>query len=185
MRGRILFALIAGVIVIAVAGCDGGATSTTSDVASHAWTARTSTVPTPGAPPSSGANQRTASTRPGRVTRTTHPHCELPGSSEYFRPELNLWRADTAHATTIVCAGGAGSDKLGAGRFLIIRSGAGAREGIDQVTVPGVGPVKITRAPHGAGAAVRAQRDGVIGFRAHNGATGMLHLKNDTVTLNR
>ena len=114
---------------------------------------------------------------------TAHPNCELPGSSEFFMPELNLWRADAAHRTTIVCAGGASNDKPGAGRFLIIRSSAGARESVDQVTVPGVGPVKITKAPRGPHAATRGQTHGNIEFRAHDGSTGTLHLEDDTVTV--
>jgi hypothetical protein len=120
------------------------------------------------------------------VKMSANPHCDFPGSSEYFWPERNLWRADTEHRTTIVCAGGAGSDKPGAGRFLIIRDGrfTKTRRGIDQVDVAGVGPLTITRAPSRNSAAARVQMGGTIDFRARDGTTGTLHLRTDEVTLN-
>jgi hypothetical protein len=131
---------------------------------------------------------RTATSRGyGTTKMSNNPHCELPGSSEYFWPERNLWRADTKRRITIVCAGGAGSDKPGAGRFLIIRSGRGwpkSLPGIDQVDVDGVGPIKITAAPRGPNAATLGQLHGIIEFRAAHGATGTLHLRDDTVTQN-
>jgi len=126
----------------------------------------------------------------GTTKMSNNPSCELPGSSEYFWPERSLWRADTKRRITIVCAGGAGSDKPGAGRFLIIRSGTAwpkgrqGTQGIDLVTVPGVGPIKITAAPSGPNAATQGQLHGTIEFRAAHGVTGTLHLSDDTVTRN-
>jgi hypothetical protein len=112
----------------------------------------------------------------------------MPGSSAYFYPEQNGWRADTRRRQTLVCAGGGGYEDHGAGRFMIFRSRGGwteSRRGLDRVTIAAVGPLKITMAPHGPDAATRGQLDGKIAFRSENGTTGTLHLKDDTVTLNK
>lgn len=169
---------------IAVAGCAG-------DTSESETTMTSQPAPAGNENPTTSGNEARQTSPPsprnshGYAEMSTHPSCELPGGSEYFLPEINLWRADARPRTTIVCAGGAGSDKPDAGRFLIIRSNAGARESVDQVTVPDVGPVKITKAPLGPHAATRGQTRGDIEFRAHDGSTGTLHLKDDTVTLNR
>lgn len=116
-----------------------------------------------------------------------HDQCGGSGSSRFFSPERNAWRADTRHRTTIVCAGGAGTRKPHDGAFWIIREGHRTpSQGHDHfVRVAGVGPLKITRAPSRDSAAARAQIDGTLGFRARDGTTGTLHLRTDTVTLNQ
>ena len=66
------------------------------------------------------------------------------------------------------------------------RSDSGTRrEREARYSVPGTGAVRITHAPLGRSAETWAQKRGDIEFKSMRGITGTLHLKDDTVTLDR
>lgn len=111
--------------------------------------------------------------------------CTGLGPPQAFLPVKNGWRAGDPRRETIVCAGGGGEDHRSIGRFLILRSNdVQVRQQLDQVDVPGAGPLTITRAPLGRSVARSAQQNGALEFKGENGATGILHLADDTITLN-
>jgi len=98
-------------------------------------------------------------------------------------PVTNSWRVSDHHTFTAVYAG-ANPQHRSTGRLVIFRQDfVHVKQTADDVDVHGSGPVEITSAPTGANVGTSAQRDGEIQFRGANGATGTLHLSNDTVSL--
>jgi hypothetical protein len=160
--GRVLPAAIAFAFMIVMSGCGGGNSTDT------------------------GSEQA--------ATKNHHPHQQRlkparmlpPDSSPYgeaiIGPVRNGWVAE-GRTTTIVYAGGQGYSHPEQGKFLIHRDGFGPRT--DSIYVDRAGAIKITKAPLGRKALGPAQRHGEIEFTSSNGVSGTLHLKDDTVTLNR
>jgi hypothetical protein len=105
-------------------------------------------------------------------------------SSELIHPLTNAWRAASHSKMTAVDAGGEDRDSAN-GVFGIFRENyrfTSQKENI--VRVVGSGPVTITKAPEGRGKVQTwAQRRGDLHFTSTSGVTGVLHLKNDTVTV--
>lgn len=109
----------------------------------------------------------------------------LPSSIMW--PDNGGWTVTSHTRGTDVEAGGDARNKSD-GLFSIIRTYA-LRSRNSQTTnlvrVAGSGPVAITKAPLGRKIVVSAQKHGNIKFKSESGITGTLHLKDDTVTLNR
>jgi hypothetical protein len=103
-----------------------------------------------------------------------------------FSPVRNGWEVANRGRITTVCAGGAGTYNLPSlGRFLILRTSyRWGTQDLTRVDVPHSGPVKITRAPLGRDVVTTAQRHGDLEFKGAKGVTGILHLKDDSITLN-
>jgi hypothetical protein len=109
--------------------------------------------------------------------------CEFV-SPEVFSPVLNGWAVANRNRSTIVCAGGAGSDDSATGRFLTLRTNdRWGTQHVGKVDVPDSGAVKIIRAPLGRDVVTTAQRHGNLAFEGTRGVTGILHLKDDSVTV--
>jgi hypothetical protein len=108
-------------------------------------------------------------------------------SPEVFSPVRNGWRVANRGRSTIVCAGGAGSDAPSmTGRFLILRTNyRWVTQDLSHVDVPSSGALKITGAPLGRDIVTSAQRHGNLAFKGTQGITGVLHLKDDSVTLDQ
>jgi hypothetical protein len=106
---------------------------------------------------------------------------------EDFLPLRNYWSVGDHGRQTIVCAGGAGTHYPSSlGRFLILRSSyRWGTQDLKYVDVPHSGPVKITKAPLGRDVVKTAQRHGDLEFKATKGVTGILHLKDDSITLDQ
>ena len=115
--------------------------------------------------------------------------CSLPGSSQYFMPDNNGWRADgRGNLQIIVCAGGnAGyeTDRI-QGRFMILRFGVPARwKGIQTVDVPEAGPLEITRAPMGYNVPRRMASHARLRFTDRHGVTGTVSVDDGSVSVAR
>jgi hypothetical protein len=157
---RVLVGIVAGVIGVFVVGCGGE-----TDTYPHNFRGR----PLPPAQLADGGS--------GKV------------SDEFMDPQTSFWTVDSDTRNTEVDAGGA-VEYPSDGLFWILRSWwgrghTGSPQTVKWVRVPGSGPVTITRAPLGQKIAVSAQKHGNIEFKGKNGITGTLHLRNDTVTLDR
>jgi hypothetical protein len=110
--------------------------------------------------------------------------CPSP-SSEVFWPMRSAWEVANRSLTTIVCAGGAGTDgPRNLGRFLIFHeNGRWATQDSTFVDVPHSGPLKITEAPLGRAVVTTAPRHGELEFKGTKGIRGTLYLKDNSVTL--
>ena len=104
-------------------------------------------------------------------------------SSDLVRPVTDAWRAADRRRFTEVDAGALAADHsvgvLAVFRHRFVR----ARQRGDVLKVIGSGPLRITRAPHGAAAVTAAQRRGSLRFVGAAGVRGTLHLRDDSVTL--
>jgi hypothetical protein len=118
---------------------------------------------------------------------STLPAVMVPGTDEVSRSVVanvtNGWTVGDQHQTTTVVAGA--GHPHGSGRFVISRLRVRPFEqSTNVVRVPGAGPVSIVHAPLGPRVVHSAQR-GDIEFASTSGVTGTLHLKDDTLTLDR
>ena len=148
----------------------------------------------PGAPPKSRPahpRDRHFDRPPGSRLRSTYPARIIghglassgPIQPEELWPVRNGWRVSDHRTFTAVYAG-ANPRRRSTGRLVIFRQNyIRVRQTSRDVDVPGTGPVRIVDAPTGKGIGRSAQRHGEIEFRGANGATGTLHLENDTVTV--
>jgi hypothetical protein len=204
MPGRALFRLIACVIVIAiVAGCGGGSDQTGQQeslqqqiadqvrrihhqVAQHL--AKHQPSPKPESPahfglpscehPAFGHRHAARLLNQAHVAEGWFPIQELwPLKSE--------WSVANCHRFTVVDAGGDAPHPSRDGLFGIVRMTGGDHEARKMIRVPGAGALTITKAPLGPSVVAWAPVRGDIEFRGENGVTGTLHLKDDTVTLNK
>jgi hypothetical protein len=181
--GRVLFAVIASVIVIDLAGCGGGVDSVRSTQA-HATTGhpRAQRAGSNAEMPCTGGDQFYSYS--GRILGIVGGYF-APGT---FAKEGNMWWTGTCQRFTAV---GAGSDpaQRADGLLAILRQPAQTvrrtRGTVKTVKVPNAGALKITKAPIGPGVETWAQERGDIEFKGTNGVTGTLHLSDDTVTLNK
>jgi hypothetical protein len=124
-----------------------------------------------------------------------HPHSLISGgkifgpglgfvSSSVMEPETSGWTVSSDGGNTIVVAGG-DARRPSAGLFNIIRTYYSGQQKSDGISVSGTGAVTITKAPLGRKIVDSAQKHGELEFKSKSGITGTLHLKDDTVTLNR
>ena len=98
-------------------------------------------------------------------------------------PVTNSWRVSDHKTFTAVYAG-ANPDHHGTGRLVVFRQDfVHVKQTARDVDVKGSGPVTITSAPTGHNVGTSAQKTGEIHFRGANGATGTLHLSNDTISV--
>jgi len=174
VRVRVLFAVIAGVIVFAAAGCGSGSQPTKgggdpnkADGGKHGHDSAIGPWPVISPAKMYGGNVFA----PGRL----------------MSPNTSGWEA-TSHTETTNVEAGADARHKSTGLFFILRSFAlrpHHPQTSDIVSVAGSGPVTITKAPLGRKVVVSAQKHGNIEFTSKSGITGTLHLKDDTVTLNR
>jgi hypothetical protein len=106
-------------------------------------------------------------------------------SPEVFWPVRNGWSVGNRGRSTLVCAGGVGDNGPSTtGRFLLLRTNdRWATQDLSKVDVPHAGALKITKAPLGRSVVTTAQRHGNLRFKGTLGVTGVLHLKDDSVTL--
>jgi hypothetical protein len=96
----------------------------------------------------------------------------------------NGWEAASRIRSTLVCAGAAGDDGKSLGRFLILRQNyRWDTQQVTHVDVPKAGTLEITEAPLGRHVVTTAQRHGNLAFEGTKGVTGILHLKDDSATL--
>jgi hypothetical protein len=165
------FGFIASAAAIAVAGCGGGGvgSSTTSDE-------------TAVRPP----HQHRSRGAPLNVYPASMvPNPDAVVSDETMPRIKNGWTAEDHHQTTLVVAG-AGEPPQTKGLFGVYRLRLSPfKTKTDLIEVRGAGTLRITRAPLGRKVARSAQNHGDLQFTSVNGITGTLHLKDDTVTLNR
>lgn len=121
-------------------------------------------------------------TYPGRILG--HADAEGgPVQPAELWPVTNGWRISDHRTFTAVYAG-ANPEHRSTGRLVVFRQNfVRVTQTSDRVDVPGTGPLEITAAPRGTKPQSSAQRDGTLKFTGRNGATGILHLKGDTVTL--
>jgi hypothetical protein len=106
----------------------------------------------------------------------------LPSTVQW--PVTSNWTV-ASHRQVTQVFGGADARDQSTGTFVIMRwNHIHVTQKIDIVKVPGAGPVTITKAPEGRKVVVSAQKHGNFEFTSKSGITGMLHLKDDTVTLN-
>lgn len=134
-------------------------------------------------------DQRAAPCRPGGSERF-HGRL-LPGipdglgaTADNLWPQTNMWLVHVCHHFTAVGAG-ADPDHRANGRFTIYRRGERPAKGtVKTVEVAGAGTLRITKTPVGRRVVTPAQEPTDIEFKGKNGATGTLHLSDDTVTLN-
>jgi hypothetical protein len=105
--------------------------------------------------------------------------------ADVFWPIRSAWSVANRGRSTIVCAGGAGSDGPSTlGRFLILRTNfRWVTQRVRLVDVPDSGVLKITKAPIGRNVVTTAQHHGDLEFTGTKGVTGTLHLEDDSVTL--
>jgi hypothetical protein len=148
----------------------------------------------PGAPPKSRPahpRDRHFDRPPGSRLRSTYPARIIghglassgPIQPEELWPVRNGWRVSDHKTFTAVYAG-ANPRRRSTGRLVIFRQNyVRVRQTSRDVDVRGTGPLTIVDAPSGKGIGRSAQRHGEIEFRGANGATGTLHLENDTVTV--
>jgi hypothetical protein len=148
----------------------------------------------PGAPPKSRPahpRDRHFDRPPGSRLRSTYPARIIghelassgPISPEELWPVRNGWRVSDHRTFTAVYAG-ANPRRRSTGRLVIFRQNyIRVRQTSRDVDVPGTGPLRIVDAPSGRGVGRSAQRHGEIEFRGASGATGTLHLENDTVSV--
>jgi len=107
------------------------------------------------------------------------PHAFV--SLDVLRPVTNGWRAGSHERLTEVDAGAVAGDPA-TGAFAIFRHDfLTATQTVNIVKVQDAGPLRITKAPTGAGAVESAQRDGQIEFTGARGLRGTLDLSNDTI----
>jgi hypothetical protein len=98
-------------------------------------------------------------------------------------PVRNGWQISDHRTLTAVYAGADSRDRS-TGRLVIFRQNfIHVTQESDEVDVAGAGPLKITRAPLGAGIETSAQRRGNLEFTGKRGISGTLDLKDDSVTL--
>jgi hypothetical protein len=146
---------------LAVAGCSGGGATT----AAH-----------PYPKPPHGQN---AGIKPAHIL----PPDSAPYGGAIIGPVRNGWVAEAGRLSTVVYAGGQGYGRGHEGLLLISRMGQAPRT--DRVEVPEAGAIKIIHVPLGRKVVTSAQKHGNIEFTSTNGVAGTLHLKDDTVTLDR
>jgi hypothetical protein len=120
--------------------------------------------------------------------RISNPNQEdsggYPFSEELLVPR-NSWGAGSHRRLTAVYAGAYEGDQS-RGAFVIFRQNfIQVTQHFDVVQVPEAAAVKITSAPLGKNVVRSAQRSGKLHFSDRNGVTGVLHLKDDTVSLDR
>lgn len=136
-------------------------------------------------PSESGPSERLhgstmAETVPARIDQSPHGFA----SSDQVRPLVNAWRVSSPQNLTEVDAGATADDRS-VGALVIFRNDfLHAKQDVHLVKVIGSGPLRITGAPRGPSAAASGQKDGVIDFVGRAGVSGVLHLSDDTVTLN-
>lgn len=94
----------------------------------------------------------------------------------------NSWGTADGKTAVTVDAGASQADPSN-GILMILRQQAGGQQSVEILTVPGSGAVRISSAPLGVSVETSAQT-GNISFSTASGATGILHLGNDTVTMN-
>ena len=98
-------------------------------------------------------------------------------------PVRNGWQVSDHRTLTAVYAG-ADPQHRANGRLVIFRQNfIHVTQSSDKVDVVGAGPLRITRAPLGAGVQASAQRHGNLQFAGKHGISGTLHLRDDSVTL--
>jgi hypothetical protein len=121
-------------------------------------------------------------TYPGRILG--HESAESgPVQPAELWPVTNGWQISDHRTFTAVYAG-ASPGRRSTGRLIIFRQNfVRVTQTSDRVDVPGAGPLVITRAPLGRAAQSSAQRNGTLEFKGRSGATGTLHLSDDSVTL--
>jgi hypothetical protein len=178
---RALF-LAAGAIAAALAGC--GSAHIGQPIASVS----TDTTPAATAKPAPSPSVISGSPSPVSVD-TSGPGPQFPAalaSGTATQPltgqvELrNAW--GTADGTSVVeVDAGASSADTSNGMFVILRDDRG-NQSLNIITVPGTGAVWITQAPLGVSVETSAQTADLV-FASDSGATGVLHLSNDTVTI--
>jgi hypothetical protein len=185
VRGGAGFYLIASAVIV-VTGCGGGGSGTNSVNSTQA-------SPNTGEQhlrrAESGA-QTVPLCRPGKVTRF-HGRLlpaipdGLGATGDNLAPQTNMWLMHDCHHFTAVGAGANPAHRAD-GRFTVYRSDhRGGRGSVRLVVVPNTGAVTITKAPVGVEVETPAQAPNDIEFKSKSGVTGTLHLKEDTVTLNR
>jgi hypothetical protein len=106
-------------------------------------------------------------------------------STSIIWPLTNEWHVASRRTFTAVDAGVDAADHS-VGTFGIFRQNfVQVRQDEDLVKVPGAGALQITKAPLGRKVEVWAQKRGNLHFTSKNGVRGTLHLKDDSITLNR
>jgi hypothetical protein len=93
----------------------------------------------------------------------------------------NDWLVSDGTTLVAVYAGSAGTNPT-TGRFVIVRQNAQTgRQTVSVVNVPGADALSIVSPPTGAAVETSAQT-GTLHFKAANGSTGTLHLRNDSTS---
>lgn len=109
-----------------------------------------------------------------------------PFNSESIWPQINGWHASDHRQLTAVVAGAVAGHKADGALGIEREKYLCTQDKADFVTVSGVGALRVTAAPEGLGSVQTwAQRHGNIQFSGESGVSGTLHLRDDTVTLNR
>jgi hypothetical protein len=127
---------------------------------------------------------------PGKPHKSGHPakivqHPQGFFSTSLIWPLVNEWTVASRRTYTAVDAGADPTDRSN-GVFGIFRQDfVHVRQDQDLVKVPGTGALEIIKAPLGPKVEIWAQRRGNIHFTSKNGISGTLHLKDDSVTLDR
>lgn len=94
----------------------------------------------------------------------------------------NGWSVGDGKHFTIVWAG-ASARNLSDGLFGILRTTfPSGRQRVDYVKAPGLGSLRITRAPIGKDVETKAQR-GQLRFQGENGESGRLNLRDDSIAV--
>lgn len=185
------FSAIACLIVIAVAGCGGGGQSISTRSA-HAQ--RDHPQQNHRQHPKKRARRRRLACHNGSG-ETRIPGKIIPGSqvdgyfpTQTLAPLRSQWETGDCRDFTAVDAGRDYSH-TSEGLLGIYRHHYGRpyhnQVTTKTVTVPGAGPLRITKAPLGPSVETWAQERGEIDFAGKNSITGTLYLRDDTVTLNR
>jgi hypothetical protein len=182
---------------LGAAGCGGGDETTTTTTAQHQGQAE-----------GISASEKQAATRrlqrelgvgAGRVKKLKHgrglPATSIqaaeivpggPGpffSSDTIYPVTNGWQAGDHHTYTAVDAGANPANptmgELGVFRQDHVR----VTQSQKVVNVPGAGTIRIVKAPEGRAVATSAQRNGQLEFVGSRGVRGILHLSDNSVTI--
>jgi hypothetical protein len=110
-------------------------------------------------------------------------NAQTPFSTDVLYPLTNGWLTGNHRRFTSVYAG-TNDYHRSRGVFAIFRQNfVRVTQNLDTVNVAGAGALKITRAPLGRKVETWAQRRGKLRFTSKNGIKGILHLRNDKVTL--
>jgi hypothetical protein len=126
-----------------------------------------------------GSGHRMSATIPAQID----PQPQTFISSDAVSSVTNGWRAGSHERFTEVDAGALATDRSTGALVIFRHDYPTARQDVKVVRVKNAGPLRITKAPTGAGVEASAQEDGQIGFAGAHGVQGMLHLSDDSVTL--